>query len=76
MSYSLALNGPSTTLELVNKLNLAIEEAKLVRRIIELNHQKKNIESISGPSSRTLCLGEEIIKLDSQLKFIRNRNPD
>ena len=73
MGYSLLSNAPNATLQLINNLNLAIDESILVRKIMQLGHQKENIESTSGPSPRTRYLGDEIITLQSQLNLIRNK---
>ena len=73
MSQILALDDPGTTLQLLNNLNLAIDEARLVRKIMEMNSQAGNIESTIGPSARTRRLREEVKNLESQLTYIRNQ---
>jgi hypothetical protein len=74
MSYSLSLNTPNATLRLIDNLNLAIDEAKLVQKIMKMSNQKENIETTIGPSPRTRYLGDEIINLQGQLDLIRNRH--
>ena len=73
MNQVLALDEPDTTLQLVTNLNLAIDEARLVRKIMDMNSQARNIESTIGPSTRTRLLREEVKNLESQLTYIRNQ---
>jgi hypothetical protein len=73
MHRVLAPNKPDTTLQLLNKLDLAIDEARLVRKIMDITNQVANIESTIGPSIRTQRLREEIKILENQLSFIRNQ---
>lgn len=68
-----ALDEPDTTLRLLNKLDLAIDEARLVRLIMGMNSQAGNIESVIGPSTRTRRLRDEIKSLESQLTSIRKQ---
>jgi len=76
MSQLLALEESNTTLQLLDNLNLAINEARLVRRIMDMSNQAENIESTSGPSIRTLRLREEVKKLENHLVFIRSRKSE
>ena len=73
MNQVLALDEPDTTLQLLTNLNLAIDEARLVRKIMDMNSQAGNIESTIGPSTRTRLLREEVKNLESQLTYIRNQ---
>ena len=73
MSRVLALDEPNTTLRLLSNLDTAIDEARLVRKIMELNSQVGNIESKIGPSIRTRRLREEVKILETQLTYIRNQ---
>jgi hypothetical protein len=73
MYQALALDEPDTTLQLLNILDLAIDEARLVRKIMDMNSQAGNIESTIGPSTRTRCLREEVKILESELSYIRNQ---
>ena len=75
MSRVLALDEPNTTLRLLSNLDTAIDEARLVRKIMELNSQVGNIESKIGPSIRTRRLREEVKILETQLTYIRNQKP-
>jgi len=76
MSQLLALEESNTTLQLLDNLNLAINEARLVRRIMDMSNQAENIESTSGPSIRTQRLREEVKKLENHLVFIRSRKSE
>ncbi len=76
MSQSLALEESSTTLHLLEDLNLAINEARLVRRIMDMRNQAGNIESTIGPSIRTQRLRYEVKRLENHLVFIRNRQSE
>ena len=73
MYQALAPDEPDTTLQLLNILDLAIDEARLVRKIIDMNSQAGNIESTIGPSTRTRLLREEVKILESELSDIRNQ---
>ncbi len=73
MSHSLVLNEPSTTQLLIDKLNLAIDETRLVRRIMDMNHRAENIELTTGASMRTWHLREEVKILETELVLIRDR---
>ena len=73
MYQALALDEPDTTLQLLNILDLAIDEARLVRKIMDMNSQAGNIESTIGPSTRTRRLREEVKILESELSYIRNQ---
>jgi len=75
MSRVLALDEPNTTLRLLSNLDTAIDEARLVRKIMDLNSQAGNIESKIGPSIRTRRLREEVKILETQLTYIRNQKP-
>ena len=69
----LALDEPDTTVRLLSNLDLAIDEARLVRKIMDMNSQAGSIESTIGPSTRTRRLREEVMILETQLTYIRNQ---
>ena len=73
MSQSLTINEPGNTLQLLDNLNLAINEARLVRKIMDMSNQAGSIESTCGPSIRTLRLREEVKTLENHLAIIRNQ---
>ena len=64
---------PTSTSELLNNLNLAIDETKLVRAIDSMQNDIYKIESISGPSKRTHFLRKEIFILQEKLAQLRQR---
>lgn len=63
---------PNSTSQLLNHLDLAIDEAKLIRAISQMYEQVYKIETVSGPSKRTHFLRQEIVNKESQLKRIRD----
>ena len=71
MSQLQNINEPNSTEQLLGNLNFAIDEAKLVRSIIELSDQIRRIESAWGPSRRTLYLNREIDRLEAKLSDAR-----
>ena len=64
---------PSSTSELLRKLDRAIDETKLLRAISSIESDIYKIESASGPSMRTRFLRRQLISLQNQLKTIRNQ---
>ena len=64
---------PTSTSQLLNNLNRAIDETKLVRAIDSMQNDIYQIESISGPSKRTTFLRREIASLQAQLAELRKR---
>ena len=76
MNQEPALDLPNTTLKLLDDLGLAIDEARLVRIIIDLDTRAENIESRVGPSMRTQRLREEVNYLRTKLTFIRSKKAE
>ena len=64
---------PTTTNQLLNNLNLAIDETKLVLKINSLNNQVYIIESSNGRTERSEYLRKEITILEVQLSYIRDK---
>ncbi len=64
---------PTTTNQLLNNLSLAIDETKLVIRLNELNNQAYKIKSSETQTERSDFLNKEIIKLNVQLNYIREK---
>lgn len=62
----------SSTQQLLNNLDRAIDEVKLVRTISVISNQIENIENASGQSYRTKYLRNELLNLKSRLAGIRN----
>jgi len=70
---------PTTTNQLLNNLSLAIDETRLVIKLNELNNQVFKIKSLDKEIERAEFLKKEIIKLNVQLNYIREksfREPD
>ena len=79
MSQLEAYIDPTTTNQLLNNLSLAIDETRLVIKLNELNNQVFKIKSLDKEIERAEFLKKEIIKLNVQLNYIREksfREPD
>ena len=63
---------PNSTNQLLKNLGLAIDEAKLVLNLNELNNQVFNIESLNGVSERSADLRKEITIVKVQLNYLRD----
>jgi hypothetical protein len=59
---------------LLRNLNTYIDEDRLMRSISQLNNQVDKIESVSGPSLRTIKLRNEIARLEDQLSYSKNQS--
>jgi hypothetical protein len=64
---------PNSTNQLLNKLGLAIDEAKLVLNLSKLNNQVFNLESSNGVSEHSTDLRKEITIVQVQLNYLRDR---
>lgn len=64
---------PTSTSQLLNNLNRAIDETKLLRTISSVQSDIYKIESASGPSMRTKFLRRQLESLENQLETIRNQ---
>ena len=58
---------------LLRNLNTYIDEDRLIRSISQLQSEIDKIESVSGPSRRTLKFRNEIAKLEDQLSYSRDQ---
>ena len=56
---------------LLRNLNTCIDEDRLMHTISQLSSQVDKIESVSGPSRRTIKLRNEIARLEDQLSIVR-----
>lgn len=72
MSYSPISPGPASTKRLLEKLNLAIDEARLVRKIVSLGDQLRKIENQPGENDRVQSLQQEIDHSEDQLVILRS----
>jgi len=59
---------------LLRNLNTYIDEDRLMRSISQLSNQVDKIESVSGPSLRTIKLRNEIARLEDQLSYSKNQS--
>ena len=73
MSQLEARIDPTSTNQLLNNFNLAIDEIKLVLRINKLNDQVYQIELSEGRTDRLVFLRKEVNVLEVQLNYIRDR---
>ena len=56
---------------LIQNLNTCLNEDQISNSISQLSGQVKQIESVSGPSLRTIKLRNEIEKLEDKLAYCR-----
>ena len=63
---------PTTTNQLLNNFSLAIDDAKLVIKLGQLNEQVNKIESSDDRTDCSECLREEITMQKVQLNYIRD----
>jgi hypothetical protein len=64
---------PVSTNQLLNNLSLAIDEAKLVRSISNIEEQIYKIQNSTGPSPRTHFLERELNNLKQELALTRGK---
>lgn len=67
------LSGPASTRRLLANLSLAIDEAMLVRKIVNLSDQVRRIEYRPDQADRVRFLKNEIINLEDELSDVRRR---
>ena len=58
---------------LIQSLNNHLDEDQISKSIDQLSSQVKKIESVSGPSLRTLKLRSEIKKLENNLAYCKDK---
>jgi len=73
MAYTELVSEPYGTQQLLDKLNLSINETRLVKKIIATNDDLRCIENKPKNLGRANFLKKEISVLESQLSIIRNR---
>ncbi len=71
MEYLQVLSEPASTKRVLANLSLAIDEARAVRRIVELSDNLHRIEYHPELSSRAIFLRNEIAELELQLAKTR-----
>ena len=62
------------TRRLLSALNRAIDHSSVLRDIIRLQERLLALESIAGPSRKSLSLRQEIAQLEKQLNTAPNDN--
>jgi len=65
------LSEPANTKRVLANLSLAIDEARLVRKIVELSDYMRRIEFQPESSKRLEYIGKEIERLEEQLAKTR-----
>ena len=73
MQQTQSILEPSHTEQLLAKLNLAIEEARLVKRLAAFKDDLRHIENQERQFLRVTYLNKEISRLESQLWALRNQ---
>ena len=58
---------------LLRNLNTYIDEDRLMHSISQLSNEVDKIESVSGPSLRTIKLRNEIARLEDQLSYSKHQ---
>ena len=65
------LSEPANTKRVLANLSLAIDEARLVRKIVEISDHLRRIELQPESSKRAEYLRNEIVRLEEELKKTR-----
>lgn len=73
MPKSQALYEPPRTKHLLVKLNLAIEEARLVKEILALDDELQRIEYLPEQDDSVQFIKKKIITLEGRLSDVRER---
>ncbi len=71
MSHLQILSEPASTKRLLTNLSLAIDEARIVRNIVDLSDNLRRIEYSPDSISRVGYLRREIDDLESKLSELR-----
>ncbi len=64
---------PATTNEIINNLNIAIDEAKLIDTLDDMTTRIQQIEATKGSSKSSEKLRKEIRILEVQINYLRDR---
>ena len=73
MSRPLPPVGSADTTHLLDNLSLAVDKARLVRKIISLSNSLKLIQRMPKQSNRIGFLKSELLELEQKLSEIVNR---
>ena len=71
MSRRLIISESANTSRLLNNLSVAIDEARIVRNIVDLSDNLRRIEYSPNSTSRIAYLRKEIEDLESKLAALR-----
>lgn len=64
---------PTTTNRLLANLSIAIDEAKIVRSIVEYSDHLRKIEYVPEAAKRAQFIRNEIVRLESKLSQTRDQ---
>ncbi len=73
MNRTRSLIEPTTTNRILANLGIAIDEAKIVRSIVEYSDHLRKIEYVPEASRRAQFIRNEIVRLEAKLSQTRNR---
>jgi hypothetical protein len=73
MNRARALIEPTTTNRILANLGFAIDEAKIVRSIVEYSDHLRKIKYVPEASKRAQFIRDEIVRLETKLSQTRNR---
>ncbi len=73
MPQTQILSGPASTKRLLANLSLAIDEARIVKRIVSLSNDLRRIENMPEYAERVRYMRREISNLENQLIEIRKQ---
>jgi hypothetical protein len=73
MNQARTLIEPTTTNNLLANLSIAIDEAKIVRSIVEYSDHLRKIEFVPEAAKRAQFIRDEIVRLESKLTQTRSQ---
>lgn len=73
MNQMRTLIEPTTTNRLLANLSIAIDEAKIVRSIVEYSDHLRKIEYVPEASKRAQFIRNEIVRLETKLSQTRDQ---
>ncbi|MCP4432337.1 MAG: hypothetical protein GY806_15280 [Gammaproteobacteria bacterium] len=73
MSHAQNLSDPASTRRLLENLSLAIDEAMLVRKIVNISDQIRRIEYLPEQTGRVQFLKNKILDLENLLADVRGQ---
>lgn len=73
MNQMRTLIEPTTTNQLLANLSIAIDEAKIVRSIVEYSDHLRKIEYVPEAAKRAQFIRNEIVRLETKLSQTRDQ---